>query len=89
MRPVECIEIVRDEGEGGVNGQLHDRDSCRLDQSDINDTLMLLQNLLHSFKSHSHLIPLMRRLHPSQDRLVNSNVNITILDRDSIGTASE
>ena len=89
MEPVERIEILRDEGEGGVNGQLHDRDSCRLDQPDSNNALMLLQNLLDSFKSHSHLIPLMRRLHPSQDRLINSNVNITILNRNSIGTTSK
>ena len=40
MGSVEGVELVRDEGEGGIDGQFHDRHCCSFNQFNLGDALM-------------------------------------------------
>ena len=37
---VEGVELVRDEGEGGIDGQFHDGHCCSFNQFNLGDALM-------------------------------------------------
>jgi hypothetical protein len=86
---VGLAELGLQEGEGSVEGELHDRNCCCFNELYISEAGVVVEELLQILKSHLDLLSLRDKLHSLKDRFVNCNVDIAVFNCNSVGTAAE
>lgn len=89
VRPVQLVELPADERDRCVDCQLQHGDGCSLDEFALLDAGMRHEHFLNSLQSHSDPLRFGDHFDPLQDRLVDGDVDVAVLDGYSVGAAAE
>jgi hypothetical protein len=89
VRPVQLVELPADERNRGIDCQFQHGDSCGLDELAFLDARMRHEHFLNSLQGHSDSLRLGDHFDPLQNRLVDGDVDVAVLDGYSVGAAAE
>lgn len=89
MGAVQLEASLIEKGHRGVDSQLEHGDSSRLYELELFEAWIGSEQLFNFFKSEGHLLVLWHEFCPIEDTLVDSNIDIAILDCDPVGATAE